>query len=209
VLPEPIGKLTLEARRPEFHFDPQNPDWPETFQLEVEIPRELLAAHGDADAARHAIAAEVRRLEHEARAKMRGLGHGFGTPQSAVQTKITRRARSFVFFGLLDPTFAAAGDTDAALAITERHRRFHRDHATCLARLRQGESGILWPAGAWKMRVVHGMLRRAPRSPAPPERKEPVPAAAQGAVLCPSVRRPEEGRSRPPRSTNGVRGLRS
>ncbi|MDH5493757.1 MAG: transposase, partial [Myxococcales bacterium] len=162
VLPEQTGNLTLEARRPEVYFDPQNPEWPETLQLEVEMPRELLAAHGDADAARHAIAAEVKRLEREARAKMRRLGHGFGTPQSAVQTKITRRARSFEFFGVLDPTFAAAGDTDAALAIIERNRSFHRDHATCLTRHRQGESGIIWPAGTWKMHVARGMPRRAP-----------------------------------------------
>ena len=66
-----------------------------------------------------------------------------------MQTKFTRRARSFEFFGVLDPTFAAAGETDAALTIIERNRSFLRDYADCLSRFRGGERDIIWPAGTW------------------------------------------------------------
>ncbi|MDH5492639.1 MAG: hypothetical protein OEY14_11870, partial [Myxococcales bacterium] len=162
VLPEQIGKRTFEARRPEVYFDPENPEWPETVEIAMQMPKELLSAHGDADAAREAIATEVQRLERKARRKLRELGHGFGTPQSAVQTKFTRRARSFEFFGVLDPTFAAAGDTDAALAIIERNRSFLRDYADCLGRFQRGERDIIWPAGTWKMRVRYRLPTKPP-----------------------------------------------
>ena len=68
----------------------------------------------------------------------------------------------FEFLGVLDPTFAAAGDSDAALAIIERNRSFLRDYADCLNRFRRGERDVIWPAGTWKMRVRYGLPTKPP-----------------------------------------------
>ncbi|MDH5493411.1 MAG: hypothetical protein OEY14_15770, partial [Myxococcales bacterium] len=78
--------------------------------------------------------ARAERVIAEAERAYLGAGERRRGPKKATGPVFAHRARSFQFLGVLDPTFAAAGDTDAALAIIERKRSFHRDHATCLAR---------------------------------------------------------------------------
>jgi len=161
VLPEDIGTKEFEVPRPDVYFDPKNPEWPEVAHLKITMPKVLLDAFG-LEGAQHQIAARVAQLEEEAHADARRQGKGFGTPHSAMQCKHTVRASSWEPFGARNPTFAAGGDQEAAQRAREQRRAFLESYQACLSRWQRGERDMLWPAGTWKMRVLHAVRCRPP-----------------------------------------------
>jgi len=44
----------------------------------------------------------------------------------------------------------------------QQRRAFVESYEACLARWQRGERDMLWPAGTWKMRVLHAVRCRPP-----------------------------------------------
>lgn len=58
-----VGRRVVRARRPAHWFDETNAQWPAEVELPILMPERLIEAYGSAEAAREAIAAEVREIE--------------------------------------------------------------------------------------------------------------------------------------------------
>jgi len=152
-----IGEKVFVVKRPEVYFDPNNKvkNWPDEIELRIVMPEVLLLEYGGLEEAQRALKSRCEELAKEARAKRHQLGLAYGTPASAVQSKFTRRSSSHEVFGALNPTFATGGDPEAAEQAREARAQFLSEYARCKALWRAGDRDVIWPAGTWKMRVLH------------------------------------------------------
>ncbi len=150
-----IGTRTIRIERPDFYLDPSNQDWPDTATLPIDMPDALLDEYGSVETAQEAIAREVRRLEQQARHKLAAEGRSFMGARRALRTPHTHRSSSREDFGARNPTFAAAGDADAARAAVRARRTFDAAYDVALAKWTAGNHTVLFPAGTWWMRVHH------------------------------------------------------
>jgi len=115
----------------------------------------LEAFPGGLEEAQRALKSRCEELAKEARAMRHRLGLAYGTPASAVQSKFTHRSSSYEVFDALNPTFATGGDPEAAEQAREARAQFVSEYARCKALWRAGDRNVIWPAGTWKMRVLH------------------------------------------------------
>lgn len=166
-LPADIGKRVIKANRPDGYFDPDNPDWPESAELRLEMPEQLIAKYGE-HGARARIAEGVREYERAAHAEAQQEGIAFKGARRCLRVPRTARAKSWELFGKLNPRFKAGGDLNAALLAIEEAREFEADYDAKLARWMAGDRRVVFPHGTWWMRVHHG-VRVAPR----PKRRPP------------------------------------
>ena len=156
-----VGRRVVRARRPEHWFDETNAQWPAEVELPIVMPERLIEKHGSAEAAREAIAEEVRRIEREALAKAKEEGRGFMGAERVQRARLTDRGRRWELFGSRNPTFATCGDPEATRGAVKTLRAFRAGHADARTRWRNGDRDVVFPHGTWLMRVVHG-VRCAP-----------------------------------------------
>jgi hypothetical protein len=148
-----IGSGTLSARRPEVYLNPKN--WPD----EATIPITLPPAFEPAQEAsfRDQVKAELDRVEARAHAEMQEQGRDVLGAERAREVAVTARATTVEPAIDRNPTFAVGRDQGddwrvAAAAV----RAFRASYRAALDRWREGVRSVLFPAGTWLMRVLHG-----------------------------------------------------
>ena len=162
VMPEDIGVKVFRIPRPAAYFDPNNGQWPEVAELRITMPKMLLEAYG-LKGAQERIAARVAELEQAAHDKARRDGTGFGTPHIAPWSASSRGGQTAGSPSVRSTRGSRqlATGTRHAMPVV-RMRAFREAYGDCMRRWRAGERDMLWPAGTWKMRVVHGVRCRPP-----------------------------------------------
>lgn len=153
-----IGRRVVCAQRPERWFDGTNDRWPAEVELPIVMPDVLLEEHGSVEAARAAIAEDVREIERQALAEAKAQGRGFMGAERVQRARITDSGGKWELFegGKRNPTFATRGDREATRSMVKRRRLFRAEHAAALTGWRTGDREVLFPAGTWLMRVLHG-----------------------------------------------------
>jgi len=107
-VPRDIGSRVVKVERPTLYFDSDNPNWPDTIELRLEMPTSLELDYG-IELAQQRIADRVKEREHRAWQESKRTGIAFVGARRVVQQTHTKRARSDEAFGSLNPQFAAAG----------------------------------------------------------------------------------------------------
>jgi putative transposase len=150
-----LGNGALHAKRPSVYFDPTNPAWPEQVTLSLTPPPAIEPV--SAKAFCREVAAELERLEVQARTEVQRRGQRFLGAERACQVSPYERATSFEALHERNPTFAVGRDQGnawrrAAAAV----REFRASYRNALERWCAGVRGALFPAGTWWMRIFHG-----------------------------------------------------
>jgi putative transposase len=149
--PEQIGSTKLIARKPEVFFDPKG-YLPDTVELELTAPR------GFASAAefRERVAAEVSALEREHREEIAAQGRRFlGVARVLAQNPFARPASGEPRFGLKPRV--AAHDKWKRIERLVQLGSFASSYRKAFAAWRSGARDVLFPAGTYLMRVLHGV----------------------------------------------------
>jgi putative transposase len=150
-----IGRGVLHARRPEVYFDATNPEWPEHASLPITLPPAV--EKDKAEDFRRAVAAELARLEAQARDDMRRQGLRFLGAEQARAISPYERATSFEALRDRNPTFAVGREQGSAWrAAAAAVRAFRASYRAALDSWRTGVRHALFPVGTWWMRVFHG-----------------------------------------------------
>ena len=161
VLADDIGRRVVRVRRPDVYLDPNNPQWPETAEIAITLPHQLLRAHGNRDAACRTIQKVVDDKVQAARAAARREGREFQNAKRVTRVKVTSRAASWEEFGERFPLFSASGNAKAAAHWLAHRRQFLEAYRVSLERHKRGVNKVLFPPGTWKLSQLYG-VRCAP-----------------------------------------------
>jgi hypothetical protein len=148
--PEQIGSTKLIARKPKVFFDPKG-YLPDTVELELTTPP------GFASVAefRERVAAEVSALEEGHRREIESSGRRFvGVARVLAQSPFARPASGEPRFGLKPRV--AARDKWKRIERLAQLESFASCYRMALAAWRAGVRDVLFPAGTYLMRVLHG-----------------------------------------------------
>ena len=154
VTADQIGRGELREKRPVAYLDPENPGWPEEATLALTLPP--IIENETAEAFRLDVAAELDRLEVEARAEVAQRGLRFLGAAGATKVSPYDRATSFEPLRGRNPTFAVGRQQgDAWRAAAEALRSFRASYRAALEQWCDGLRSVVFPAGTWWMRVFH------------------------------------------------------
>jgi hypothetical protein len=165
VLVDDVGRRVVRVRRPDFYFDPENPQWPDEVEIPIVMPKLLQDAFETEHAARAAIQAKLDELVRQAHRENATNGRGYAGAKRVIKTAHTRRASSPEPFGSRTPTFAAAGNSEVARKMVKRRRAFLSAYRTAWLSWKAGDHSALFPTGSWKMRVYHSARCETGRGP--------------------------------------------
>jgi REP element-mobilizing transposase RayT len=155
VLPQELGRRKWRVKRPDFYFDPDNPQWPDEVELELTMPPLLRDLYTDAQI-RETVALELTQQERLARADVKERGWRVLGSERARRVSPYRRAKSFEPLRGRNPTFAVgSGQRKAFFAAVAELRAFRRAYRDALEQWRNGMRQVLFPVGTWTMRCVH------------------------------------------------------
>jgi putative transposase len=151
--PSDLGQTTWRVERPSHYFDANNPIWPAVATLRLELP----PLHGLAVMRlQDAVAEELERLEHQARADVREKGWRTPTAKQLMRLSPFDRARSWEPPRSRNPTFAVGrGQRAAFFAAVATLRAFRAAYRVALERWRRGLRDVSFPAGTWAMENLH------------------------------------------------------
>ncbi|MGK4003435.1 transposase [Sorangium sp. So ce1036] len=150
-----LGRGALHATRPSVYLDPENPQWTEEATLPLALPPGI--DQENAEAFRCQVAAELERLETQARAEVERQGLRFMGAERASKVSPYDRATSFEGLRERNPTFAVGRDQgDARRSAAATVRAFRTSYRAALERWRAGVRSVLFPVGTWWMRTFHG-----------------------------------------------------
>lgn len=164
VLVDDIGRRVVRVERPKMYFDANNPKWPAVVELAVEMPEQVREHCGGDDEARAAIQEELDEQIQEAHAEAKRKGRPFLGAARVLKTSFKARADSWEEFGSRWPTFAAAGDVEAAASAVARLRAFRATYRECWLLVKNGERDVVFPYGTWKMAYSYGVRCEPPPS---------------------------------------------
>ena len=152
VLPQQLGRISWTARRPDFYFDQDSPQWPETATLQLTMPPLTLT---DATV-RDAVSQELERIETEAHDALLAKGGQVLGPQKVLAMSPYDRATSWEALRSRNPTFAVGrGQRDAFFEAVRVLREFRKTYRSALIAWRAGLRAALFPVGTWFMRWGH------------------------------------------------------
>lgn len=147
--PDQIGIATLTARRPERFFDPKG-YLPESVELELTAPGCFAPAEF-----RARLTTAVRELEEKHQRQRASEGRRFvGAARVLVQNPFARPTAGETRFGL-KPRIAAR-DKWKRIEGLFRLETFERQYRDARLDWRSGIREVLFPAGTYLMRVLHG-----------------------------------------------------
>jgi putative transposase len=151
---EDIGEKILEAPRPSQCFCPKNPQWDANAELKVSLPPSIPAA--DARAFRDDIHRQLDQLETAAHAEI--PEHKVLGAERAAKVSPRSRATSYERKGQLNPTFALGRGISKEMRVkaSDNLRAFRKSYREALVKWREGDREVVFPAGTYAMRVVHG-----------------------------------------------------
>lgn len=148
--PEQIGTTTLIARKPKVFFNPKG-YLPDVVELELTVP----PGFPSAEAFREDLAAAVKVLEEKHQREHATQGRRFlGVAGVLAQDPFARPATAEPRFGL-NPR-VAAGDKWRRIEALSRLRSFVDAYLEALQRWRSGVREVVFPAGTYLMRILHG-----------------------------------------------------
>ncbi len=148
---EDIGRRVFEARRPDFFF---SDNWPEEASVQLTLPA-CLRELGD-EGAYARLAAELDLQEELARAFVKKNGWKVMGRLAAKNVSPYRCAKSWRELGKLVPHIAAGrGQKVARLAAIAELRAFRAAHREAKQRWIAGDRDVVFPAGAYWIRVHH------------------------------------------------------
>jgi REP element-mobilizing transposase RayT len=149
--PDQMGGAKLIARRPKVFFDPQG-YMPSAAELELTLP----PGFASADEFRALVADELRALEETHQRAVATEGRGFlGAARVRAQNPFSRPAPGEPRFGL-KPRIAAR-DKWRRVEALQRLTSFLRAYREARLALRAGVSDVLFPAGTYLLRLMHGV----------------------------------------------------
>jgi putative transposase len=146
--PERIGGAPMRIRRPKHFFDPEG-GLPDEATLELTAPPRFASA-GEF---RASLDAALERREAEARRERKGRFLGVA---AVLAQKPTERPRRPEGRSTLSPRVAAR-DKWKRIEVLGRLATFLQAYRDALAAYFAGDEGVLFPAGTYAMRVVHGV----------------------------------------------------
>ena len=150
--PSELGAGCRTVRRPDYFFDPNNPEWPPTATLSLTMPPtgQSLAQ------LRASVVAELSDLEREAQADVRRRRRSFASPRSIASRSPFARATSEEPVRSLNPVIAVGRrNSDALRNCLATLRGFRSQYRTALEAWRTGLRDALFPPGTWWMSVFH------------------------------------------------------
>jgi len=149
--PEQIGSATLVARRPKVFFSAEG-YLPES----VELPLTTPAGFASAAEFQARVAGQLRELEERSTRDVEREGRGFlGAARVLAQRSFARPAPGEPRFGL-NPRVAARDKWKRIEAIC-RLKAFLADYRAAWRERRSGGSDVLFPAGTYHLRLMHGV----------------------------------------------------
>ena len=134
-------------------LDPNNPRWPKQATLQLTLPAAL--SDRTADEVRDIVSAEMARRVDEAVEDMRKKGRSFMGRRGVRKASPYERATSWEPLRSTNPTFAVGQDKEARAAAVAALRAFRNAYRAALERWRAGDRDVDFPAGTWRMRVLH------------------------------------------------------
>ncbi|WP_437965989.1 transposase [Sorangium sp. So ce260] len=150
-----LGRGVLRAARPSAYLDPENPQWPEEATLPLALPPVI--EQDSAEGFRQQVATELDRQEAQAHAEMQRQRHHFLGADQASKISPYERATSLEALRKRNPTFAVGrGQGDAWRIAAVAVRAFRASYRAALERWRAGVRSVVFPAGTWWMRALHG-----------------------------------------------------
>jgi hypothetical protein len=153
VLPEQLGRMSCTAARPEFYFDPENPRWPATATLRLEMPRLSVSD----SLVREEVARELAHLETEAHTAAEATGGRFIGAQRVRAKSPYCRATSRERRRDRNPSFAIGRDQREAFFEAVRVlREFRRAYRQAMQAWRARVRDAVFPLGTWAMVHLHG-----------------------------------------------------
>jgi len=145
--PEQLGTAVVKVRRPKVFFDPKG-KMPETVDLKLTVP----PCFASDEAFREQVAAAY--AEREVRAASSRTGF-LGVLKVRAQRPSGRPKKEERRRGLRPRV--AAKDPWKRLEVLGRLAEFLRGYREALAARREGEVGVVFPAGTYHLRVQHGV----------------------------------------------------
>jgi putative transposase len=153
--PKDLGTARLQAARPDYYFDKDNPAWPRQASLELALPE--MADLPCSEAVRELVADELRLLEQQAHKAASVQGRAFVGVRGVLKTSPFGKATSPEPIRDRNPAFAVGrGQRAAFFEAVAALRAFRRAYREALDRWRLGLREYLFPAGTWLMRTFHG-----------------------------------------------------
>lgn len=154
---EMIGEHVYELERPDNAWLVSETCWPQTAQLAIEMPQALIGADG-VKGGQARIQSAVDACLERVRADRKQRGVGYVGAKRSMQVAVETRSSELEPRGDRNPTFAVGrGQPKSVLeAVLAKLTAWDGAYRARMARWREGDRTSLWPAGTWKMRVVHG-----------------------------------------------------
>lgn len=150
--PEQIGTATLTAAKPTWFFDPEG-YLPDKVELRIVLPPRVHSG----TAFRALVCAEVDALEEKHRREFAAKGRRFlGVARVLAQDPLSGPKSERPKFGL-KPRIAAR-DTWRRIEALLRLKSFEKEYRDALARWRSGDRSVVFPAGTYLMRIMHGAM---------------------------------------------------
>jgi putative transposase len=146
--PERIGAEPVEARRPKQFFDPKG-SLPETVRLELTVPPGFESREAFADRVAGAVAAREGQARDEHRGRFLGVARVLAQKPSARPASGEPRRN-------LSPRVAAR-DKWKRVEVLGRLVEFLRSYRAAWASRCTGTENVVFPAGTYLLRVVHGV----------------------------------------------------
>ena len=154
-LPELLGRASWTAKRPDFYFEKDNPQWPAVATLALTMPALAMTEA----CAREIVDDELKRLEAEAHAAVKAKGWQFLGPAKIASLSPYDCATSWAPLRARNPHFAVGrGQREAFFEAVTVLRAFRQNYRAALEAWRNGVRDTLFPIGTWLMRWAHAAL---------------------------------------------------
>ena len=155
VRPQDLGQLVLRAKRPEGYYDVDNPQWPDSVELQLTLPPALTKSY-----ARQAIvttvADELRKQERNARRDLKAQKWSVMGAKRVKKCSPFRRAKSFEKLVSRNPTFAVGRrQKKRFFKAVEELRAFRTSYRDALTEWKRGKRDVTFPLGSWLMPELH------------------------------------------------------
>jgi len=155
-----IGAHTVSSKRPAMYFDPNNPVWPTTASIDIQMPAPLTQTYGSGAAG--ALARAVREAVTRAQSSVqqaRGFARSIGR---LMRISPYERASSHEAHRKKTPFFSTGGDAERARLLRAERRAFLDAYRRALEAWGSRIPHPPFPPGTWRWRKE--LLRRAATS---------------------------------------------
>ena len=151
-----LGKGRFKAELPDVYFDKDNEQWPKEVTLKLEMPAGLEEHFDDPI---EAINQEYKRIQKEARRRMKDEGRSFMGVDKSLKVSPYKRSKSWEQLRSLNPTFAVGrGQPEAKKQAMLVLYKFRKAYRKALDQWKEGVRDVLFPLGTWWMKVFHKAL---------------------------------------------------